>query len=136
MQQATVDATGRWTQRDPVGGSLQETVKANPYVYAGDDPANEVDPSGKSGIVCEGALLFFGFAMGFEIQGSVAAIAGILIGIAAGISFLTGPLGPILAALIGLAALLIAAAFIVWEVRQVAGGLQSDAGGIQYVCSA
>ena len=28
-------ATGRWTQRDPVGGSLLETVKANPYVYAG-----------------------------------------------------------------------------------------------------
>jgi RHS repeat-associated protein len=39
-------ATGRWTQRDPVGGSLLETVKTNPYVYA-DDPVNQVDPSGK-----------------------------------------------------------------------------------------
>jgi RHS repeat-associated protein len=38
-------ATGRWTQRDPVGGSLTETNKVNPYVYAGDDPVNEVDPS-------------------------------------------------------------------------------------------
>ena len=94
-----------------------------------------VDPSGESGIVCEGALLFFGFAMGFEIQASVAGIAGILIGIAVGISFLTGPLGPVLAALIGLAALLIAAAFIVWEVRQLSGGLQSDAAAIQYTCS-
>ena len=25
---------GRWTQRTPVGGSLQETTKANPYAYA------------------------------------------------------------------------------------------------------
>jgi RHS repeat-associated protein len=25
-------ATERWTQRDPVGGSLLETVKVNPYV--------------------------------------------------------------------------------------------------------
>ena len=119
-----------------MGGSLQETIKANPYVYAGNDPVSEVDPSGKSGIVCEGALLFFGFAMGFEIQGAATVIGGILIGIAAGISFLTGPLGPVLAALIGLAALLITTAFIVWEVRQLAGSLQSDAGGIQYVCSA
>ncbi len=39
-------AIGRWTQRDPVGGSLQETVKANPYVYADDDPVNLVDPTG------------------------------------------------------------------------------------------
>ena len=39
--------TGRWTQRTPVGGSLQETLKANPYVYAGNDPVNTVDPGGK-----------------------------------------------------------------------------------------
>ena len=41
-------ATGRWTQRDPVGGSLTEMVKVNPYVYANDDPVNLVDPSGAS----------------------------------------------------------------------------------------
>jgi RHS repeat-associated protein len=38
--------TGRWTQRTPVGGSLQETLKANPYVYAANDSVNEIDPSG------------------------------------------------------------------------------------------
>jgi hypothetical protein len=27
-------------------GSLQETLKANPYVYANNDAVNEVDPSG------------------------------------------------------------------------------------------
>jgi RHS repeat-associated protein len=40
--------TGRWTQRDPVGGSLTETVKVNPYVYANDDPVNLVDRSGRA----------------------------------------------------------------------------------------
>jgi len=29
-----------------VGGSLAETTKANPYVYAGNDPVTMVDPSG------------------------------------------------------------------------------------------
>jgi RHS repeat-associated protein len=42
--------TGRWTQRDPVGGSLLEMVKVNPYVYAGDNPVNLVDPSGRAGV--------------------------------------------------------------------------------------
>jgi len=37
--------TGRWTQRTPVGGSLQETTKADPYVE--DDLVNAVDLSGK-----------------------------------------------------------------------------------------
>ncbi|GCE28124.1 hypothetical protein KDA_36080 [Dictyobacter alpinus] len=37
---------GRWTQRTPVGGSLQETLKANPYEYADDNQVNETDVSG------------------------------------------------------------------------------------------
>jgi RHS repeat-associated protein len=47
---------GRWTQRTP-GGSLQETTKANPYVYADDDPVNAVDPSGR--FACGGAIRGF-----------------------------------------------------------------------------
>ena len=31
----------------PIGGSLQELTKANPYVYSDNDPVNEVDHSGK-----------------------------------------------------------------------------------------
>lgn len=31
----------------PVGGSLQEMTKANPYVCTADDPVNVVDPSGR-----------------------------------------------------------------------------------------
>jgi RHS repeat-associated protein len=46
--------TGRWTQRDPVGGSLQELVKANPYVYAGNNLVNEIDPTGRD---CQSAVI-------------------------------------------------------------------------------
>jgi len=38
---------GRWTQQDPVGGSLGDLNSANRYVYANDDPVNLVDPSGR-----------------------------------------------------------------------------------------
>ncbi|MFL5700173.1 MAG: RHS repeat-associated core domain-containing protein [Ktedonobacteraceae bacterium] len=38
----------RWTQQDPVGGSLGDLNSANRYVYAGDDPVNLVDPKGAS----------------------------------------------------------------------------------------
>ncbi len=37
-------------QQDPVGGSLGDLNSANRYVYANDDPVNEVDPSGKASI--------------------------------------------------------------------------------------
>ncbi len=52
-------STGRWTQRTPVGGSLQETTKANPYEYAGDDPVNVTDTSGAgcSPLAAAGSLL-------------------------------------------------------------------------------
>ncbi len=59
---------GRWTQRDPVGGSLLETTKANPYGYAGDDPVNMVDPSGKISLnaaLC--ALGIIGSAVSFFV---------------------------------------------------------------------
>src|SRR5258708_11953063 len=42
--------TGRWTQRMPVGGSLQEMTKANPYVCTADNPVNVGDASGKGDI--------------------------------------------------------------------------------------
>jgi RHS repeat-associated protein len=48
---------GRWTQATPIGGSLQEVTKANPYVYAGDDPMNEVNPSGKIPAFCTWSIV-------------------------------------------------------------------------------
>ncbi len=67
-------AIGRWTQRDPVGGSLQETTKANPYVYAGDDPVNMVDPSGKASVGCNLAVALNSFAIGVSIGGIISVL--------------------------------------------------------------
>ena len=36
---------GRWTQQDPVGGSLGDLNAANRYTYAKDDPVNVTDPT-------------------------------------------------------------------------------------------
>lgn len=47
---------GRWTQQDPVGGSLAPSA-GNRYTYANDDPVNGVDPSGGQNVSawCAGA---------------------------------------------------------------------------------
>lgn len=39
-------AVGRWTQQDPVAGSIADPATMNRYVYVGGDPVNRVDPSG------------------------------------------------------------------------------------------
>ncbi len=38
---------GRWTQEDPVKGSIANSLTLNPYVYAGQDPTNNSDPTGR-----------------------------------------------------------------------------------------
>ncbi len=80
---------GRWTQRTPVGGSLQETTKPNPYVYADDDPVNMVDPTGKDAVDC-----YLSIAMTATM--AIGGEAGMLLALAA-----TG-LGAILAFIVGL----------------------------------
>ena len=37
---------GRWTQRDPIAGSIADPGNLNRYVYAGDSPVNLTDASG------------------------------------------------------------------------------------------
>jgi len=37
---------GRWTQQDPLGGSLFDPSTGNRYIYADDDPTNLTDPHG------------------------------------------------------------------------------------------
>ncbi len=64
----------RWTQRMPVGGSLAETVKANPYVYANDNPVNEVDPSGRNPILCGLLIAAVATALAFAIAFIVSAV--------------------------------------------------------------
>jgi len=36
---------GRWTQKDPIVG-FEDPRRANRYIYAGQDPVNNIDPSG------------------------------------------------------------------------------------------
>jgi RHS repeat-associated protein len=39
-------SVGRWTQQDPVAGSIDDPGSLNRYVYVGDDPVNFTDPAG------------------------------------------------------------------------------------------
>jgi len=43
----------RWSQQDPVGGSLGDLNAANRYTYANDDPVNVVDLSGRDALGCQ-----------------------------------------------------------------------------------
>ena len=56
---------GRWTQQDPLAGSLFDLNSANRYVYAGDDPVNQVDPSGKDAVSCSLSVLQNGAYIAF-----------------------------------------------------------------------
>ncbi len=47
---------GRWTQQDPTAGSLGNPDTLNRYLYVSDDPANQVDPTGRYSIYCLGAF--------------------------------------------------------------------------------
>ncbi len=57
------DRFGRWTQKD-------SQPSANPYLYANDDPVNNVDPSGR--ITC-GAARFLFYAGAFLLAGGTVA---------------------------------------------------------------
>ncbi len=51
---------GRWSQQDPVRGHLADPTSLNRYVYAGDDPVNFTDPSGRLSLLetCAYSVLF------------------------------------------------------------------------------
>jgi RHS repeat-associated protein len=74
---------GRWTQQDPVGGSLGDLNSANRYAYANDDPVNAVDPSGKDALGC--------LLAGAYTLGTVLLAVGGLIGVLAAFSLLPAP---------------------------------------------
>ena len=57
---------GRWTQQDPLGGSLFDPSTGNRYAYANDDPGNLVDPTGTFTINPVGAC---GFAAATALVG-------------------------------------------------------------------
>jgi len=49
--------TGRFLTRDPVEGNCCSPLRFNPYIYAVDDPANRLDPSGRQDIAEYASLL-------------------------------------------------------------------------------
>ena len=80
---------GRWTQQDPVAGSLGDLRSADRYAYANDDPVNMVDPSGKASLPCGFSVAFNYFLMGSAFGGFIGLLAGGSIGgIAAGVATL------------------------------------------------
>jgi len=79
---------GRWTQQDPVGGSLGDLNSAKRYTYANDDPVNVVDPSGKSCI--QDAITTIIGLLGSAADGFLAGLG--LFAVAAGAATLTAGL--------------------------------------------
>jgi RHS repeat-associated protein len=89
---------GRWTQQDPVGGSIGQVGSGNAYVYAGDAPVMQTDPSGRlnigaqlikaciEGAIGTDAVLLIAAALAniFSIVFIPITIAALLIGAASG----------------------------------------------------
>ncbi|HLJ79918.1 MAG TPA: RHS repeat-associated core domain-containing protein, partial [Ktedonobacterales bacterium] len=63
---------GRWTQQDPVGGSLGNPSSVCRYLYAKDDPVNLVDPSGRLSITTILSDFFTGCAQGGTVTATFA----------------------------------------------------------------
>ncbi|GCF08419.1 hypothetical protein KDI_19830 [Dictyobacter arantiisoli] len=125
---------GRWTQATPIGGSLQEATKANPYIYADDNPINMVDPTGANAILCTFAFVFFGIAMVVAIQGIVALVEAYLIAFAGFVSWLVGGFGVILGTIAAIVAMNLYVLFIVYQVYLAAGSIADGPAKIRYLC--
>ena len=119
---------GRWTQQDPVGGSLGDLNAANRYTYANDDPVNQVDPSGKLSFLCFLVLSFTAFGFGYSISWVFTpAAAALIYGLAEGVASLTG---------IGLAVgIILFTVFIAAIGIGYALGFQLGVASIQQYCS-
>ncbi len=95
---------GRWSQQDPLRGQLNDPTSLNRYVYAGDDPVNLTDPSGRDAFECIMGLIagwFAGFLAFVYLVGVLdsignavvlAIIAGTL-GVTAGVLLIVGFIG-------------------------------------------
>ena len=86
-------ATVRWTQQDPLAGSLFDPSSGNRYAYANANPVNLVDPTGsdtiwgdcaKQALIWGSAGLVGGFVLGGPGGAALGVIDGALGGCAAG----------------------------------------------------
>jgi RHS repeat-associated protein len=82
---------GRWSQQDPLRGQLNDPTLLNRYLYAGDDPVNFTDPSGRDAFECVLGLIV-GWIAGFL---AFVYLVGVLnsIGDAVVLSIIAGTLG-------------------------------------------
>ena len=85
--------TGTWTQQDTLD-ALLDPANANRYAYAGDDPINNLDPSGTYN-TARGAAAFLAGLIGGAITGCIAgAVAGLFsAGILSGPACIAGLIG-------------------------------------------
>ena len=78
---------GRWTQKDPVGGSIGNVNSTNPYVYADNVPNMLVDPSGYATIPLDECIInILGIIASDLLLGGGAALAALTALKAAGIA--------------------------------------------------
>ena len=117
---------GRWTQQDPVGGSIGKAGSGDAYVYADDAPVMMTDPSGRDAVGC-----FFSWIVSIA---DVISVIGTLVWFdpiaAAGIELLDAiPIVGIILSITGAVALI---AFNVWAVE---GTLYFDYQLIKSNCS-
>ena len=80
-------STGRWTQQDPIGGSIANPATVDRYPYSANDPTNSADPTG----TCDVQLLLEGIDLAAEALG--AAGVGIAVAIVGAPSIVAIPLG-------------------------------------------
>ncbi|MCP9492010.1 MAG: RHS repeat-associated core domain-containing protein, partial [Solirubrobacteraceae bacterium MAG38_C4-C5] len=84
----------RWTQQDPLTGYM-DPRRANPYIYAGQDPINQTDPTGAA---FEMAARFTGQAVAAcaldgAVAGAIGSFSVVGAGPAAAAGCLSGALG-------------------------------------------
>jgi RHS repeat-associated protein len=72
---------GRWTQQDSVGGSISNPATTNRYLYAGDGPTNNVDPSGRDFGSAIGA---FAIGVGIGVVGCGLSFTGVALALCGG----------------------------------------------------
>lgn len=115
--------TGRWTQHTPIGGSLAETTKANPYVYANCNPVNLVDPSGALPLPCWLSLLINGAEIVQAIGGMATAT---LFGLPAAVAaYLSGSVTVGVGIVVGLLITFAYAAVMIFQAYELISAIQS-----------
>lgn len=87
---------GRWSQPDPMAGDISAPKNTDRYLFAGDDPVNNGDPTGEmpvsGGLTIGGAALAFGAFVLSAGAGATAGVMALALG-AEGVFGATGILG-------------------------------------------